>query len=208
MGIFDKLFGKKTEEGHKVGGVEDFMLLIRVYYQAAIAAQVGINNLAALPDLRVFKQTYHVTTLNNKLGLGEKKHCQKLIEGIYGVSEGFFKEIDASVKKHCRTMRDVQPYLLQFQGFNHVLMMLMGNLMQWKFRLPGFMRKALKGMVDKQVHEIMTGNNWKDEGVRKAVVSVRRYQAQLGYSEQWMSEFVHTIVMLAKKEKPTADSAE
>ena len=184
MGIFDKLFGKKTEEGHKVGGVEDFMLLIRVYYQAAIAAQVGINNLAALPDLRVFKQTYHVTTLNNKLGLGEKKHCQKLIEGIYGVSEGFFKEIDASVKKHCRTMRDVQPYLLQFQGFNQVLMMLMGNLMQWKFRLPGFMRKALKGMVDKQVHEIMTGNNWKDEGVRKAVVSVRRYQAQLGYSEQ------------------------
>ena len=179
MGIFDKLFGKKTEEGHKVGGVEDFMLLIRVYYQAAIAAQVGINNLAALPDLRVFKQTYHVTTLNNKLGLGEKKHCQKLIEG-----------------------------LLQFQGFNQVLMMLMGNLMQWKFRLPGFMRKALKGMVDKQVHEIMTGNNWKDEGVRKAVVSVRRYQAQLGYSEQWMSEFVHTIVMLAKKEKPTADSAE
>ena len=208
MGIFDKLFGKKTEEGHKVGGVEDFMLLIRVYYQAAIAAQVGINNLAALPDLRVFKQTYHVTTLNNKLGLGEKKHCQKLIEGIYGVSEGFFKEIDASVKKHCRTMRDVQPYLLQFQGFNQVLMMLMGNLMQWKFRLPGFMRKALKGMVDKQVHEIMTGNNWKDEGVRKAVVSVRRYQAQLGYSEQWMSEFVHTIVMLAKKEKPTADIAE
>ena len=205
MGIFDKLFGKKTEEGHKVGGVEDFMLLIRVYYQAAIAAQVGINNLAALPDLRVFKQTYHVTTLNNKLGLGEKKHCQKLIEGIYGVSEGFFKEIDASVKKHCRTMRDVQPYLLQFQGFNQVLMMLMGNLMQWKFRLPGFMRKALKGMVDKQVHEIMTGNNWKDEGVRKAVVSVRRYQAQLGYSEQWMSEFVNTVVMLAKKEKPTAD---
>lgn len=208
MGIFDKLFGKKAEERHKVGGVEDFMLLIRVYYQAAIAAQVGINNLAALPDLRVFKQTYHVTTLNNKLGLGEKKHCQKLIEGIYGVSEGFFKEIDASVKKHCRTMRDVQPYLLQFQGFNQVLMMLMGNLMQWKFRLPGFMRKALKGMVDKQVHEIMTGNNWKDEGVRKAAVSVRRYQAQLGYSEQWMSEFVHTIVMLAKKEKPNADSAD
>ena len=82
------------------------MLLIRVYYQAAIAAQVGINNLAALPDLRVFKQTYHVTTLNNKLGLGEKKHCQKIMEGIYGISEGFFKQIDASVKKHCRTMRD------------------------------------------------------------------------------------------------------
>ena len=208
MSIISKLFGRKSDEQQKAGGMEDFMTLVRVYFQAVMASDLGITNLAALPDLRVFKQTYHVTTLNNKLGLGEKKNRQKLIEGIYGVSEGFFKEIDASVKKHCRTMRDVQPYLLQFQGFNQVLMMLMGNLMQWKFRLPGFMRKALKGMVDKQVHEIMTGNNWKDEGVRKAVVSVRRYQAQLGYSEQWMSEFVHTIVMLAKKEKPTADSAE
>ena len=30
--------------------------------------------------------------------------------------------------------------------------------------------------------------------------AVRKYQAVLGYSEQWMTEYVHTIVMLAKKE--------
>ena len=75
MNILQKIFKKKQQQ--TVGGIEDFMLLIRVYYQATIAAQTGINNLAQLPDLRAFKQTYHVTTLNNKLGLAEKKQCQK-----------------------------------------------------------------------------------------------------------------------------------
>lgn len=79
-------------------------------------------------------------------------------------------------------------------------MMLMGNLMQWKFRLPGFLSKAMKQMVAKQIHDILTKTEWKDEGVRRACVSLRKYQAMLGYSEEWMTEYVHTVVMLAKKE--------
>ena len=177
------------------------MLLIRVYYQATIAAQIGINNLAALPDLRIFKQTYHVATLNNKLGLAEKKQCQKMLQSIYNSSDDFFKEIDSSIKKKCRSIQDVQPYLLQFQGFSQDLMMLMGNLMQWKFRLPSFFHKALRTMVEKQVHDIMVKNDWKDDAVRRACASVRKYQASLSYSEAWMTEYVHTTVMLAKKEK-------
>ena len=202
MSILNRLFGrKKNDEQNTVGGMEDFMLLIRVYYQAALAAQIGINNLAILPDLRVFKQTYHVPTQNNKLGLAEKKRCQKMTANLYGISDTFFKEIDQSIKKRCRTIQDVQPYLMQFQGFSQDLMMLMGNLMQWKFRLPGFFRKAMRNMVEKQIHQIMTNNNWKDEGVRRTCVAVRKYQAALGYSEAWMTEYVHTVVMLAKKEK-------
>jgi hypothetical protein len=79
-------------------------------------------------------------------------------------------------------------------------MMLMGNLMQWKFRLPSFFHKALRTMVEKQVHDIMTRNDWKDDAVRRACASVRKYQASLSYSEAWMTEYVHTTVMLAKKE--------
>lgn len=200
MSFFSKLFKKKEESENIVGGMEDFMLLIRVYYQSSMAAQLGINNLAAMPDLRIFKQTYHVATVNNKLGIGEKKHCRKLMQEIYGTSDSFFTEIDSSLKKKCRKIQDVQSYLAAFQGFSQDLMMLMSNLMQWKFRLPNFMRKALKEMVAKQVHQVLTSNNWKDEGVRKACVSIRKYQAMLGYSEQWMTEYVHTLVMLAKKE--------
>ena len=199
MTIFDKLFKKKEQDN--IGGVEDFMILIRVYYQATIASHIGINNLAALPDLRVFKQTYHVTTLNNKLGLAEKKQCQKMLQSIYNCSDNFFKEIDLSIKKKCRSIQDVQPYLLQFQGFCQDLMMLMGNLMQWKFRLPSFFHKALHSMVEKQIHDILTKNDWKDETVRRACISVRKYQSALSYSENWMTEYVHTTVMLAKKEK-------
>ena len=201
MSIFSKLFGRnKDKEQTKVGGMEDFMLLIRVYYQAVMAAQIGINNLSALPDLRIFKQTYHVATLNNKLGIAEKKHCRKLMQDIYGISDGFFTEIDGSIRKHCRKIQDAQSYLIQFQGFSQDLMMLMGNLMQWKMRLPSFFRGALREMTAKQVHQVLTKNDWKDEGVRRACVSVRKYQNMLGYTEQWMTEYVHTIVMLAKKE--------
>ena len=201
MSIFSKLFHRnKKDQQTKVGGMEDFMLLIRVYYQAMMASHLGINNLGALPDLRIFKQTYHVATLNNKLGVAEKKHCRKLIQDIYGISDTFFAEIDGSIRKHCHKIQDAQSYLIQFQGFSQDLMMLMGNLMQWKMRLPGFFRSALREMVAKQVHQILTKNDWKDEGVRRTCVSIRKYQNVLGYTEQWMTEYVHTIVMLAKKE--------
>ena len=55
MSIFAKLFKKKTteEESARVGGMEDFMTLIRVYYQAVMAAQLGISNINALPDMAV-----------------------------------------------------------------------------------------------------------------------------------------------------------
>ena len=202
MSFLNKIFGRKAnQETVKVGGMEDFMTLIRVYLQASMAAQVGITNLAALPDLRVFKQTLKVPTLNNKLGLGEKKRCAKMLSEVYGLSDTFGTEIDASVKRRCKRLQDVQPYMLQFQGFSQDLMMLMGNIMQWKFRLPSFMRSALRSMTEKAVHDVMTKNDWKDDNVRRTAAQVRHYQQALGFSEAWMTEFVHTTVMLAKKEK-------
>ena len=77
MSFFSKLFGRKTNQV-KIGGMEDYMTLVRVYYQASMASRLGISNLAVFPDLRVFKQTLKVPTVNNKLGLGEKKKCQKM----------------------------------------------------------------------------------------------------------------------------------
>ena len=61
MGIFSKLFSRKDED-KKVGGMEDYMTLVRVYFQAALASQLDITNLAMLPDLRVFKTSLHVPT--------------------------------------------------------------------------------------------------------------------------------------------------
>lgn len=207
MGLFSNLFKHKeqaNETGWRVGGMEDFMMLIRVYYQAVMAANLGISNLSALPDLRVFKQTLHVPTVNNKLGIGEKNRCCKMLMEIYGIEEFFFKEIDQSIKRHCHNVNDVRNYLFLFQGFSQELMMLMGNIMKWKFRLPSMFRQALRNLTAKAVNDVLTKDNWKDEGVRKACASVRRYQQQLGYSADWMTTYVYNVVILAKKEpKPT-----
>ena len=90
MGILSKLLEKK-EDNTKVGGMEDYMNLVRVYFRPPSHPIWGITNLAMLPDLRVFKTTLHVPTLNNKLGLGEKKHCAKMLTQMYGTDESFFK---------------------------------------------------------------------------------------------------------------------
>lgn len=211
MGIFSKIFkGKESasEKGWRVGGMEDFMTLIRVYYQAVMAANLGISNIAALPDLRVFKQTLHVPTLNNKLGLGEKNKCKKILQEIYGISDDFFKEIDKSIKANCRNINDVRSYFFMFQGFSQDLMMLVGNLMKWKFRVPGFLKGALKTMTEKTVHDIVNKNDWKKDDVRKACLAIRQYQNKLGYSANWMSEYVYNVIILAKKEPKAQDQAD
>ena len=207
MNILSKIFGKKSaEEQQKTGGMEDFMTLIRVYFQAAMASDLGITNLAALPDLRVFKTTLHVTTIKNRLGVVELSLCKKMLTDIYQMDDVFFKEIDSSIKKRCRKIQDVQVYMLQFQAFTQDLMMLVGNLMKFKLRLPSFMSKALYTMTEKTINEIFNKNDYTDPGVLKTVVSVRQYAAKLGFSEQWTTSFVYKIVMLAKKEpKPKDD---
>ncbi|MBR2229674.1 MAG: hypothetical protein IJ886_05315 [Prevotella sp.] len=198
MGFWNKIFGKKDEQ--KVGGMEDFMTLIRVYFQAALAADLGITNLAALPDLRVFKSTLKVPTVNNKLGVGERSRCKNMLKSMYQMDDAFFKEIDQSLRRRCKKIQDAQTYLLQFQGFAQDIMMLTGNLMKFKLRLPGFMKKALYTMTEKTVNDIFNKNDFKEPDVLKTVVSVREYNRRLGFSQKWVTDFVYRVVMLAKKE--------
>ena len=206
MGIFQKLFGRKQqEEESRVGGMEDYMTLVRVYFQAAIAAQVGITNINMLPDLRAFKATFRVPTVGGRLGNGEKAHVRKTMKGIYGTDDSFFKEIDQSIRKNCRKMQDVNVYLIQFQNFTQDLMMLMGNLMKFKLRLPGFMKKALHSMTAKTVDEIFNKNDFSDASVVKTVYQLRQYNHRLGFSQQWVTDFTYQVVMLAKKEPKPSD---
>ena len=209
MSIFSKLFGNKqtenAEENIRIGGMEDFMTLIRVYYQAVMAAQLGISNINFLPDMAVFKRTLKIPTQNNKLGVAEKSRCKKMLADLYGLSDGFFKEIDNSIKKNCKNVNDVKNYLFMFQGFSQDLMMVVGNLMQWKFRMPTMLKKLLRNITEKTIHDILTKTTWKDESVRKTCINIRQYQHALGYSEGWMTEYVYNSVLLAKKEpKPKA----
>ena len=200
MAFWNKLFGKK-EEGQKVGGMEDFMTLIRVYFQAVMAADLGITNLAALPDLRTFKATLKVPTQNNKLGLAEKTRCKKMLKELYQMDDNFTKEIESSIRKRCKKPQDIQTYMYQFSGFSQDLLMLTGNLMKFKLRLPSIFKNAIRTMTEKTVNDIFTKNDFTDAAVMKTVVAIRQYDQKLGFSQQWVTDFVFRIVMLAKKEK-------
>ena len=200
MGIFAKLFGSKADD-KKVGGMEDYMTLVSVYFQAALASQLGITNLAMLPELRVFKTSFHVPTVNNRLGIGEKAHVRKMMHDIYGTDESWFKEIDSSIRKNCQKLQDVNVYLKQFQTFSQDLMMLIGNLMKFKLRLPSIFKKAIYTMTEKTIADIFTKNDYSDASVMKSIVAVRQYNKRLGFSQKWTTDFVYQLVMLAKKEK-------
>ena len=117
---------------------------------------------------------------------------------IYGLNEGFFKEIDASIKKNCRNVNMVNGYFFQFQRFNESLMMAVSNEMKYTMRIP--FKKWLYSVTEAAISNILTKNNWKDEAMFKTVASVRQLQTSLGYSGQWMTDFVFNIVRLAKKE--------
>ena len=206
MSILSKILGRKdAEQQQKTGGMEDFMTLIRVYFQAAMAADLGITNLAALPDLRVFKTTLHVPTVNNRLGIGERTRCKKMLKDMYDIDDFFFKEIDSSLRKRCRRLQDVQTYMIQFQNFTQDLMMLLSNLMKFKLRLPSFMKKTLRSLINKTVDDIFNKNDYTDAAVLKTAVGVRQYAAKLGCSQQWTALFAEKVVMLAKKEPRPKD---
>ena len=205
MGIFSKIFGKKDKPAN-IGGMEDFMTLIRVYFESALASQLGISNIAMLPDLLTFKRTFKVATVNNKLGLGEKKACKKLLTDIYPeLTDDFFKEIDSSIKKRCKNQMEIRNYMIMFQGYSQELVMLIGTLLKWRFRIPSFLKKAMRTMISNTVHDIFTKDTWNDESTRKSVYSIRKYQQTLGFSEGWTSTYAYHFIILAKREKPSKE---
>ena len=197
-----------AETDSKIGGMEDFMSLIRVYYQAVMASRLGITNLAMLPDLRMFKSSLHVPTVNNKLGLGEKNRCKKMLQELYGMNDSFFAEIDSSIKSNCRNINQVNSYFVLFQGFSQDLLTVLSSTLQLRLRMPSFLKKALRSVVEKGVNDIFVKDSFKDDAVRKSSYAIRNYQQRLGYSKEWMTEYAYHIILLAKKEPRNKNTEE
>ena len=204
MSFISKLFKKNESEMPEEqvkGSVEEFVSLVRVYYQAVMAVNLGITNLNMLADMALFKRMLKIPTQNNKLGVAEKARVRKVLMQDYGLGEYFFKDREASVKKCCKTQMDIKSYFFMFQGFSSDLFSLSGNLMQWKFRFAILFKKLLYGQTQKTVHELMTRSEWKDVSVQKAAWSVRKYAEHLGYSEQWVTDFVYNVVLMAREDQ-------
>ena len=165
-----------------------------------MAISLGITNMNMLPDMALFKRMLKVPTQNNKLGIAERARVRKVLMKDYNLPEKFFKEMDVSVKKVCKNPNDIKTYFIVFQGFSQDLFTLMGNLMQWKFRFSMFFKKLLYGMTQKTIHDVLTKSEWKDIAVQKTAWNVRKYAQTLGYSEQWITDFVYNVVLLARED--------
>ena len=202
MSFLTKFFKKESNEKEETAkvSVDEFAMLIRVYYQSVIAINLGISNLNILQDLAMFKRVLKVPTHNNKIGIAERSRVIKILTQDYGLTPSFFTEIDNSIKKNCRSQQQIQPYFFQFQGFNTDLFSLMDKLMQTKFRAAMLFNKLLRSMTEKTVHDIFTKNDWKEKSIRNESANVRKYSQTLGLSEAWVTEYVYKILLLAKKE--------
>ena len=202
MSILSKLISKKEELEEKVRAKEEeYISLIRVYIQSVMAANLGITNIRMLPDLALYKRMLKIPTQSGRLGLAEKTASRKMLAQDYKLSDQFFSEIDASVRKLCKRQTDMQSFFAIFQGFTSDLLMAVSTDLQWKLRLPGFFKRLLRSIVANSVHDVLTKNKWKAVDVLKACRNVRSYNEKLNYSERWIVEYVFPIMMIAKGSK-------
>ncbi len=205
MGLLSIFKRKEKEEGATKKSSEEFMYLIRVYYQAIIAEKLGVTNLGVLNDLALFKRMLKIPTQKGRLGLAERSRVKKILKADYNMSDNFFKEIDNSIKRNCRNVNDMQPYFFRFQGFTTDLFTLISELMKWKGNVPSFMKKALYSLTEKTVNDIMHKSTWKTPALNTLAWNTRKAAETLQYSESWITEFVFQVLLLAKKERRKKD---
>ncbi|MFI3321033.1 MAG: hypothetical protein R3Y50_00710 [Rikenellaceae bacterium] len=205
MGLFSNLFGfsskKKQEDDGIQSDVEEFMSLISIYNQATVISHVGITNIKMVPEFANYKRIMRLPAVGGKLGLAEKAHIKKSLMAEYEVDELFFKELDSSIRRNCKGLRDVQNYFFAFGNFTNDLLTLLSTEFQWKLQGSMLIKKLLRSTVKNVVGTLMTKLNWKDRATTDMANRVKATAMQLGFSQQWMEELVYQIYALSRKKK-------
>ena len=203
MGLLDRFTKKQEEKQAEIQQKEEeFIQLIRVYLQAAIAAEpkLGLTNVKYLPDLMLFKRTLKVPT-QGRLGMGERTAAKKLLKSQYGLSDTFFEGLDKSVRKTCHKQNDVQSFFFMFQQFSNDLISALSSHLQWKLRIPSFFRKMIHTVIEDGVKDLMTKNDWTAADLFQAVQRLRKNADKLGYNQKFMVDYAYPILMIAKGSK-------
>lgn len=202
MGLTDILKAKRQKKEEFVKEkVQNFITLINVYIQASSAATLGIVNLQQLPQLKVLKQKFKIPTEGGRLGIAEKKFVASKMRTEYKLDDGFFAEIDSSIKRVCKKMTDLQPYGIWFQGLMQDLMTAVSLDVQAGLRLPMIFRKWMKSMIADSVHKISAGEGFKNADLLKSAANVRAYKEKLHLSEKWLTDICYVYVVLARGSK-------
>ncbi len=199
-GRWAKSKGMPRNYGHTVGAKN-----VETVCQAADELGIEYLTLYAFSTENWNRPKREVSFLFNTLEKRFNVELKKMMKNIYDTDDAFFKEIDSSIRKNCHKLQDVNVYLIQFQNFTQDLMMLMGNLMKFKLRLPSFMKNSLYKLTAKTVEDIFTKNDFSDASVLKTVLQLRQFNKRLAFSQQWVTDFTFQVLMLAKKEPRPSD---
>ncbi len=203
MSIFSRLFGGKkaaAEIDDTQSNVEEFISLIRIYYQASIVAHVGITNLNVVPEFAMYKRVMRIPTVSGKVGIAERSHVRKFMISNYKMPESFFKEIDASIRRNCKGLRDVQGYFFLFGNFTNDLMTYLSTQAQWKLQAAMIFKSFLRPTVKSVVHKMLNKNDWSDAVAARSANKLRASVAQLAYSSDWIVEFAYQVFSESKKD--------
>lgn len=202
MSIFSRLFGrnKAVEDDNTQSNVEEFISLIRVYYQASIVAHVGITNLNVVPEFAMYKRVMRIPTLNGRIGIAERSHIRKFMVANYKMNESFFKDIDASIRKNCKGLRDVQGFFFLFGNFTNDLMTYLSTQAQWRLQGAMLFRPILRSTVKAVVNKMFTKDDWSDATAARTAKKLRLAASQLGYGSDWVVEFAYQVFSETKKD--------
>ncbi|MDR3129909.1 MAG: hypothetical protein LBU03_06715 [Tannerellaceae bacterium] len=205
MSLLSKLPGREQDPAeeqteHAEPSVEEFVTMLRIYCQSVMAINLGITNLNMVPDMALFKRMLKIPTQNNKPGLAERARARKVIMQDYGLDEDFFKEIDASIKRICKTQMQMQTYFGQFQGFCNDLFLFLDTGGNWRLRFSLLIKRWLRKETGKIVRNILHKATWKEGDIQKIAWRIRKYAEVLHFSEKWVADFIYTILILARSE--------
>ena len=118
MSFISKLFKKNESEMPEEqvkGSVEEFVSLVRVYYQAVMAVNLGITNLNMLADMALFKRMLKIPTQNNKLGVAEKYDIKVNLDG--GGNKGQAEALRLAIARALVKINPEDKPALKAEGF-------------------------------------------------------------------------------------------
>ena len=205
MGILSRLFGwgrkKDTGANDAQSRVEEFVSLIGIYNQASIVVHIGITDLKMVPEFAAYKRAMRIPTIGGKLGLAEKSQIKKMMVADYQMDESFFKEIDASVRRSCKNIRDVQAYFFAYGNFTNDLLTFLYTQYQWKLQGSMLIKRLLRSTVASSVEKLMTKTTWKDHSTTVSANKIKNTAITMKFSNQWMTELVYQILVQSKKSR-------
>ncbi len=203
MGFLSRIFGgnKESRQEAAQNAIEEFITILSVYNQAAVVCHLKINDVRVFPEFASYKRVMKVAPIAGKPGFAERSQMRKVITSNYELDEQFLKDIDTSVKRNCKSVRDVQGYFMSYATFTQTLIQHIYTKAQYKIMGSMFSKKLLRKTVTSVVEKMMVSEDFSSTSEAIAVRGLRKEAATLGFDTKWMIDLITQSLILSRKRK-------